>query len=105
MTNFTVSATVNRTFLQCDTAPLATAGSVVLSYTPTLAPIGGAILGLGAVISVSGFDESGTLSTARLSYAISLEGLFPRSFSQIHPRYATPYKAIIAQSALALFGS
>ncbi|MDD1720916.1 MAG: APC family permease [Euryarchaeota archaeon] len=105
VTNFTVLATVNWTSLQYDTAPLATAGSVVLSYTPTLALIGGTILALGALISVSGFDESGTLSTARLGYAISLEGLFPRSFSQIHPRYATPYKAIIAQSALALFGS
>jgi APA family basic amino acid/polyamine antiporter len=57
VTNFVVLAAVNWTALQSDVAPLATAGSVVLSYTPTLALIGGAILGLGALISVSGFDE------------------------------------------------
>jgi len=105
VTNFVVLATVNWMTLQYATAPLAVAGSVVLSYTPTLALIGGTILGLGALISVSGFDESGTLTTARLSYAISLEGLFPKLFSRIHPKYGTPYGAIIAQSGLALFAS
>ncbi len=105
VTNFVVLATVNWTVLQFDIAPLATAGSVVLSYTPTLALIGGAVLGIGALISVSGFDESGTLSTARLSYAISLEGLFPKFFSRIHPTYGSPYNSIIAQSAVALVAS
>ncbi|MGZ4940226.1 MAG: APC family permease, partial [Halobacteriota archaeon] len=75
------------------------------SYTPALALIGGTILGLGALISISGFDESGTLATARLSYAISLEGLFPRLFSRIHPRFGTPSNAIVIQSAIALFAS
>ncbi len=105
LTNFVVLATVNWAALQYDLAPLATAGSVVLSYTPVLAAVGGAVLGIGALISVSGFDESGTLSTSRLSYAISLEGLFPRLFSRLHPRYGTPYYAIVAQSAIALVAS
>jgi APA family basic amino acid/polyamine antiporter len=100
---FTALAVVNWTSLQYAVAPLATVGSVVLSYTPALALIGGTILGLGALISISGFDESGTLATARLSYAISLEGLFPRIFSRIHPRFGTPSNAIIIQSAIALF--
>jgi basic amino acid/polyamine antiporter, APA family len=102
---FIALAVVNWTSLQYDAAPLATVGRVVLSYTPGLALIGGAILGLGALISISGFDESGTLATARLSYAISLEGLFPRLFSRIHPKYGTPSNAIIIQSAIALFAS
>ncbi|MGZ4901446.1 MAG: amino acid permease [Halobacteriota archaeon] len=105
LTNFVVLATVNWTVLQSDLAPLATAGSVVLSYTPILAAVGGVVLGIGALISVSGFDESGTLSTSRLSYAISLEGLFPRMFSRLHPRYGTPYYAIVAQSVIALAAS
>jgi amino acid transporter len=105
LTNFVVLATVNWTVLQSDIAPLATAGSVVLSYTPALAAVGGAILGIGALISVSGFDESGTLSTSRLSYAISIEGLFPKLLSRLHPRFGTPYYAIIAQSAIALVAS
>ena len=102
---FTALAVVNWTSLQFDPAPLATAGSVVLSYTPALALIGGTILGLGALISISGFEESATLATARLSYAISLEGLFPRLFSRIHPRFGTPSNAIIIQSAIVLFAA
>ena len=99
---FTALAVVNWTSLQFDPAPLATAGSVVLSYTPELALIGGTILGLGALISISGFEESATLATARLSYAISLDGLFPKLFSRIHPRFGTPVNAIIIQSAIVL---
>jgi len=102
---FTALAVVNWTSLQFDPAPLATAGSVVLSYTPELAIIGGAILGLGALISITGFEESATLATARLSYAISLDGLFPRLFSRIHPRFGTPSNAIIIQSAIVLFAA
>jgi len=103
--NFVVIGAIHWTTLQFDPAPLASAGSVVLSYTPELAVIGGALLGLGALLSISGYDESGTLTTARLSYAISIDGLFPKFFSQIHPKYGTPYKSIIAQSAVALVGS
>jgi amino acid transporter len=99
---FTALAVVNWTSLQFDPAPLATAGSVALSYTPELALIGGTILGLGALISISGFEESATLATARLSYAISLDGLFPKLFSRIHPRFGTPVNAIIIQSAIVL---
>ncbi len=105
LTNFVVIGAINWTTLQFDPAPLASAGSVVLSYTPALAVIGGAILGIGALLSISGYDESGTLGTSRLSYAIAIDGLFPKFFSQIHPKYGTPYKSIIAQSAIALFGS
>jgi APA family basic amino acid/polyamine antiporter len=102
LTNFVIIGVVNWTSLQFDTAPLATAGSVVFSLTPQLALIGGLILGVGALISVSGSDESGTLSTSRLSYAISLDGLFPRFFSDLHKSYGTPYKSLIAQASLAL---
>ena len=105
VTNFVVLAVVNWTSLQYATAPLATAGSVVLSYTPALALVGGTVLGIGALISVAGFEEAGTLTVARLSYAISLEGLFPQVFSTVHSKYGTPHNAIIAQSSIVLFAS
>ena len=101
-TNFVIIGVVNWTSLQFAPAPLATAGSVAFSLTPMLAMVGGIILGVGALISVSGSDESGTLSTSRLSYAISLDGLFPRFFSDLHARYGTPHKNLIAQGVLAL---
>jgi len=102
LTNFIIVGVVNWTSLSFDTAPLATAGSVIFSQTPTLALVGGLILGIGALISVSGSDESGTFSTSRLSYAISLDGLFPRLFSNLHAKYGTPYMSLIAQAILAL---
>jgi len=109
LTNFVIVGVVHWTSLQFDPAPLATAGSVAFSLAPRLAVVGGLILGIGALISVSGSDESGTLATARISYAISLDGLFPRFFSNLHPRYSTPYKNLIAQGIIALglslFGS
>jgi APA family basic amino acid/polyamine antiporter len=42
------------------------------------------------------------LATSRLSYAISLDGLFPRFFSDLHKKYGTPYKGLLAQAILAL---
>ncbi|MGZ4918462.1 MAG: APC family permease [Halobacteriota archaeon] len=102
LTNFVIIGVVNWTSLQFDPAPLATAGTVAFSLTPTLALVGGLILGVGALISVSGSDESGTFSTSRLSYAISLDGLFPRFFSDLHKKYGTPHKSLIAQGVLAL---
>lgn len=105
LTNIVLLGTVNWTLLQYAQAPLATAGGVIFSLGPALAFIGAAIIGVGALISVSGSDESGTLSTARLSYAMSIDGLFPKLFGDLHPKYGTPYKGLIAQSSLALIGS
>ena len=56
---------------------------------------------VGALFSVSGSDESGMLGTGRLSYAMSIDGLFPRMFSLIHPRYGTPYMALAIQGIIA----
>ncbi len=77
--------------------------SVPLVYASTLmmGGIGAFILGLGALLSVSGSNESGTLGTARLSYAMSLSGLFPKVFSKTHPKYKTPYLALIIQGVIA----
>ena len=58
-------------------------------------------MSVGALFSVSGSDESGVLGTARLSYAMSVHGLFPRIFSKIHKKYGTPYFALIIQGVIA----
>jgi len=85
-----------------DNAPLATATDAVLSSAPTLALIGGTIVGCGALISVAGSDESGMIGTSRLGYALAADGLFPRVFAKIHPKFKTPYLGIIIQAATAL---
>jgi amino acid transporter len=98
-TNFVVYGIVNWRDLAKTSIPLVLAGSVLLGT------LGAVIMSMGALISVSGSDESGILGTARLSYAMSIDGLFPKIFSKIHPRYRTPYMALIIQGAIAFFFS
>ncbi len=56
---------------------------------------------IGALFSVSGSDESGMLGTGRLSYAMSIDGLFPRLFSTLHKKFGTPYVGLIVQGIIA----
>jgi APA family basic amino acid/polyamine antiporter len=88
-----------------DKAPLAIATNAVLSSTPTLALIGGIIVGGGALVSVAGSDESGMIGTSRLGYALAADGLFPRAFAKIHPKLKTPYLGIMIQAVTALLAA
>lgn len=74
---------------------------LVLASTITLGSIGAGIIGIGALVSVSGSNESGVLGVARLSYAMSIRGLFPKIFSKTHQKYKTPYMALIIQGIIA----
>lgn len=58
-------------------------------------------MSVGALFSVSGSDESGILGTARLSYALSIDGLFPKMFAKVHKKYKTPYVALLIQGLIA----
>jgi amino acid transporter len=91
--------------LRYDPTPLATATNAVLSSTPTLALIGAIIVGGGALISVAGSDESGMIGTSRLGYALAADGLFPRAFAKVHPKFKTPYLGIIIQATTALIAA
>lgn len=91
--------------LSNETAPLAKATDAILSSTPTLALIGGIIVGGGALISVAGSDESGMIGTSRLGYALAADGLFPRVFAKVHPKFKTPYLGVIIQAATALIAA
>ena len=61
--------------------------------------------GGGALISVAGSNESGMIGTSKLGYALAVDGLFPRAFARLHPKYKTPYLGIIAQTITALIAS
>jgi APA family basic amino acid/polyamine antiporter len=91
--------------LASDTAPLASATATVFGANSTLALIGGIIVGVGALISVSGSDESGMIGTSRLGYALAVDGLFPHLFARVHPRFKTPYLAIAIQAITALMAA
>ena len=49
------------------------------------------MVGVGVLLSITGADESGTIGTARLAYAMSLDGFLPKAFSRRHGKFRTPY--------------
>lgn len=101
-TNAVLFGVRNWRLLAQDTAPLASAGNFVFSSNALLALVGGGIVGVGALISVAGSNESGMLGTSRLGFSLAADGLFPRAFARIHPRFGTPYVSIVIQSVLAV---
>ncbi len=94
-TNFVVYGIVNWQELSHTSVPLALAGAALLGSAGTL------IMSIGALISVSGSDESDMLASARLAYAMSVDGLLPKALSRIHPRFKTPHNALIIQGVAA----
>jgi basic amino acid/polyamine antiporter, APA family len=95
LTNFVVYGVINWRDLATSSTPLILVGGVLLGT------VGAAMMAIGALVSVSGSDESGTLGTARLSYAMSIDGLFPKIFSKTHQKYQTPSMALIIQGIIA----
>ncbi len=75
--------------------PLADAGHLLMG------PFGGLLLTLGAAVSVLGADNGSILVGPRYLYVLGESGRLPRIFSKIHPRYRTPYVAILTQTGLA----
>ena len=101
-TNIVLFGVRNYGQLSTDTAPLAAASNAIFSSSVELALFGGLLVGVGALISVAGSDESGMIGTARLGYALAADGLFPSLFAKIHRKFKTPYVSIIIQSVTAL---
>ena len=94
-TNFVIFGSVGYAKLAQTVVPLVLVGAALLGAT------GAAIISGGALVSVSGSDESGMLGTARLTYAMSIDGLFPKAFSRVHPKFNTPYVALVIQGVIA----
>jgi APA family basic amino acid/polyamine antiporter len=102
VTNVVIFGAMPSASLATSTAPLAKATNTVLLTIPAIALIGTGIVGGGALISVAGSDESGMIGTSQLGYALAADGLFPRVFAKIHPKFKTPYLGIIIQAITAL---
>lgn len=99
VTNFVIIGLVPWTQLSTSTAPLALAGYVLVGA------IGSGFLTIGALLSISGSDEAGILSSARIPYAMAADGLLPRIFAKVHPKYETPYIALIIQNTVTLIAA
>jgi APA family basic amino acid/polyamine antiporter len=104
-TNIVLFGLMPSSQLAVETAPLASAADVLFGVIPGLGILGALILGIGALASVSGSDESGMIGSSSLAYALAVEGLFPSAFAKIHSKYNTPYISIILQAITALIAS
>lgn len=62
--------------------------------------VGGDIINVAILISVVGALSGWILTTGRSIYAASKDKFFIASFAKIHPKYATPYVALIASSLI-----
>jgi amino acid transporter len=55
---------------------------------------GGALLALGGLVSILGALNAVILGSARVSFAMSRDGLFPRFFAHLHEKHRTPDYAL-----------
>lgn len=64
----------------------------------TNASWGGSFISLGIIISAAGAASGWILTTGRAAYAAGEDGLFPKFFATVHPKYKTPVTALIISS-------
>ena len=68
-----------------------------------LGSFGRAFLVVGASVSAFGFITSDILSSPRMLFAVGRDGVLPKWFAHVHPRYRSPDVAIISYTAIAFF--
>ena len=68
----------------------------------SIGPVGTILLGLTAIVSVLANQLSAVTSISRITSSFASEGLLPRWFGRISPRYATPVNSILTVGALGL---
>jgi amino acid transporter len=67
-----------------------------------LGSVGGQIIAITALASISGNLSAMALVSPRLTYALGRDGLLPRGLAAVHPRYHTPYVSIVLFAILTL---
>src|SRR6185312_7028831 len=75
-------------------APLAAVAEKIIG------PAGGIILLIAAAISCFGNVSGDVLLAPRLLFAGAKDGIFPKFLGKVHPKFATPYWAIIIYGSL-----
>ena len=79
------------------TKPLADAGSKFLGAA------GGAIISVGAIISITGNLNSLVLSGSRIPFAMAEQKQLPTLIGKVHASFSTPYVAILLTAGVMLF--
>ena len=80
--------------LATEATPLAAAAGVALG------PWGRTLILVGATISMFGYVSGMTLAVPRALYAFARDGFLPRGLAAIHPRFRTPWIAIVVQTVI-----
>jgi basic amino acid/polyamine antiporter, APA family len=60
----------------------------------------GIIVSISIVVATLGSIIGWILTTANIAYAAAIDGVFPKIFAKTHPKYNTPYMALIISSIL-----
>jgi APA family basic amino acid/polyamine antiporter len=71
------------------TAPLATA------FKSVHAPFWSGLISFGAAVGLTSVVMILLLGQTRVFFAMSRDGLLPRAFSRVHPRFGTPYRTTV----------
>jgi amino acid transporter len=77
-------------------APLADAATLLVGAWA------GVVMTVGAAVSIEGNVGNTTLMGPRYLFALAEDGFGPRALARVHPKWRTPYVAIVTQSAIAL---
>ncbi len=77
-------------------APLASAARAAAG------PVGGTLLVAGAAVSMLGFLTGSLLLGPRVLFAFARDGFLPAGIAAVHPRYRTPWLAVVVYAALVL---
>lgn len=79
-----------------DPTPLASAANVALG------PAGRTLILIGSTVSMFAYVSGMTLAVPRMLFAFGRDGFLPSALARVHPRWHTPYVAIVAQTAIVL---
>lgn len=95
VTNFVVVGAVSEGVLSASSSPLLDAARAMFANPASLTAVIVLIVAVGALLSITGADESGTVGTSQLAYAMAIDGLLPKAFRETHSQYKTPYIGLI----------
>jgi len=71
-------------------------GSAVAASNLWQSPLAGRLLVLGGIGGILTSWNAFVLGASRLMYAMASDGMLPKAFARLHPRYSTPHIAILS---------
>ncbi|MBI4062986.1 MAG: amino acid permease [Elusimicrobia bacterium] len=94
--------TVIQTVAVCVYPNLAGSSRPLAEAAAHIVPALATLLAAGAAISTLGYTTGASLGAPRYLYALGTSGVFPQIVSRVHPRFGTPYLAIMIHSVICL---